>query len=248
MANSRGTAFSYGQWQMVNNTINQLRASAITHLRHGVKSKAVFDAFIHEEDKEPLQHVFKICDVNMGHQAFRFRYDIKNVEIENLTADVAAQFSITIEQHAKFKFLFPRYMAKAKMQKAFPELEEAFRLVASIYFEWARVREVLSYLNNTCETPAQVKTLCPSLPAMLRASADERTREWGDRLQGVKDSTKLPALDLQGRKQALYICQTITKGLLIPAESEAEKDEFTVGLLEATTMKRRWDGATWSAM
>ncbi len=245
----RAEAFSYIQWMHVDQSIKEAKTRALTHLRHGHSGRELFDSFVKDEHKDALTSVFKICDIKVEHQSFEYELMLKSIEVEGLTLDIKANFAIALHSEAEFKFLFPKYFQKkGSLAKASEGLQEMFRLVATVNFEWARVWQVLSSLQTQCSSPAQVKTVCPHLAALLQDATNDGAKDLGKRLSKMRDSSTLPALSLELRQQALHIGQTITKGLLIPETSEAPADDFLVTMTSGSTNKKHWNDKTWGVI
>lgn len=240
---TKTTAFAWKQWNSIGQAVNAMKESALTHIRHGITNKQLFDTFVREEDKDMLTRVLKICDVNTLYQAITYKSKLKDVEIEGLKATFDAKFSILINNDAEFKFLFPQYMQKATLIQPLPELDNVLRLIAEVNFEWKRVQMVLSKLNDECATPAAVKTLCPNLPGLL---ITDDTHNLGRRLSNMRNTDNLPTLPYELREAAILIGQTITKGLLLQKAEVPPEDDFQITLVEATSKAECWDGSNWS--
>lgn len=240
-----GPAFPHSQSWNIKNSVIELRNRALSHLRHGVTAVDIFDAFVKDKDKEPIKRVMKICDVNVQHQTLNWSTACQ-VEANGVKVDAHAEFNIALKETAKFKFLFPKYMATGKMVRMTPRFAEMVELLTSIHFEWAQVHQVYDFMNDACTTPRQVATILPWLGTMVMEAKDPK--ELGLKIKNYSYTIDTPNVGEKARDFALCLDRTIAKAQITPETSEQDEDEVSITLTSMSTDAQRWDGNRWRMM
>lgn len=239
---THGPALTWSQSNQFHHVFTKLRERALMHLRHGVTAQDIFDAFVKDKDKDPIKRVMKICDVNVEHQAIDFPTTC-DIEANNVKIHANVVLGIGLSTETKFKFLFPKYMAKGQLLNMTPKLARMIELLTSIHFEWAQVYQVFNHLNEVCISPRELATLMPWLG--VAAAELEECKELGERLKNYSHTIDTPALPRELRLFALSLERTIAKAQLTPADTDKEEDEVEIMLKSGDTNAKRWDGETW---
>lgn len=245
---AKNTAFSDKISSRINNTINTLRDRHSAHLRHGLSTRFLFDTLVREKDKAPLQHVQKIVDFDMLSQ--RIEVTISHaVDVEPWGKfDISGKLNVIIYPHtADYKFMAPKYLNKARLTD-FPEKFTQYAVDRCLVgLEWAIVRRVFNSLNQICSSPIVMKTVFPSIIALLKANKE--TYDRAVKLAASKDSMDVPALPFELRSEAIRVATTITKGLILPEKPDDKlpADKFGVEISGILTTLKDWGGIAYTA-
>lgn len=195
--------------------------------------------FATEDQAKMLKEVSEIADVNTsggGHHA-----DFTSDKFTQAFGSNLVHLHFTVNAVKDFAPLVPRnrVILPEAPRHTIDKLTSWIIDRAEINFSISRIKLVLGWLDNHCQTPSQLRFLWPSLIGLC--SLNDLTADFGHRLREVRPPTTMPFLPPEVKAACRTTAGTVASTMLLPDPEAAEAPPVSVQITRIDA--RREEGA-----
>jgi len=224
----------------LHNALNEVKARLNNLHQISFTHEEYLAMFAPEDDHRILKEASKVAHVGSG--GGQFGMDFKSHRFAAFGSnEVGLNFTIhEIEGWAPLMHRNTKILRDAPVHLV-ARLEDWVLASVEHNFEVSRASSLLSFLDENCETPRQVRYLWPSILALC--AMNESTMEFGDKLRPLKVPRALPAMDDYVKAAFKRTAGIIAGASLLPHSDTHEAVLHPVAVRLTTVNARKSEGA-----